>query len=154
MRHQVRSEGLVTVYLTAIIAAVAIAVTTPITTIPAVASEGNSLVDIDDRHSGLPGTILSTPVEADARYALSSHDHDAALEAIQIALMEVQDGASYVWRRQHGLLNGIVRPTKSFLDRRGRVCRHIVVLLNSGQFSRKTEGIACRQSDGIWSLEG
>ena len=154
MRHQVRSEGLFTVYLTAIVAAVAVAVIAPITSISAIASERNSPADIDDRHSGLPGTILSTPVEADARYALSRHDHDAALEAIQIALIEVQDGASYVWRRHHGRLNGIVQPTKSFLDRRGRVCRHIVVLLNSGQFSRKTEGIACRESDGIWSLDG
>ncbi len=154
MRHQVRTAELISTYLTAILAAVAVATIAPFTSYTAVAGNRAAVVGTNSESSGLPGIIVSTPVETDARHRLSRHDHDAALEAIQIALVEVQDGASYVWRRRHGQLNGVVRPTRSFLDGRGRVCRHIVVLLSSGRFSRRTEGIACRQSDGVWSLEG
>lgn len=81
-------------------------------------------------------------------------DDVAALEAVDVALTQASDGATYVWRRGNGRLVGAVRPTKTFRDADQRMCRHIEVQLRLGTFLRRTEGIACRGSDGVWTLEG
>ena len=85
---------------------------------------------------------------------LDEDDEIAALEAIRIALTEVGDGGSYVWRRTHGRLSGIVQPTASFKDPGGRVCRHIVLTMTVGTATGRAEGIACRLADGRWQLDG
>lgn len=85
---------------------------------------------------------------------LDAADEIAALESVQLALSQVADGSSYVWHRSHGLLSGIVRPTSSFKDAQGQICRHIVVVLNSIDTTKRTEAIACRQDNGIWQLDG
>jgi surface antigen len=71
-----------------------------------------------------------------------------------VALTEVGDGGTYVWYREHGRLNGMIRPTVSFKDVAGRVCRHIMIMLTVGTATGKAEGIACRLSDGRWQLDG
>jgi surface antigen len=86
--------------------------------------------------------------------ALDANDEIAALERIQYALSEVGDGATYVWRRWHGRLAGVIHPTASFKDDSGKVCRHIVVLLATGKRTSKQEGIACRLPSGRWQLDG
>jgi surface antigen len=88
------------------------------------------------------------------RTQLDANDEIAALERIQYALSEVGDGATYVWRRWHGQLSGIVQPTSSFRDTDGRVCRHMVVMLTTGTRTKKQEGIACRLPSGRWQLDG
>jgi surface antigen len=85
---------------------------------------------------------------------LDMRDEIAALERIEYALSEVGDGSTYVWRRWHGRLSGVVHPTVSFKDDSGKVCRHLVVLLTTGDRTRKIEGIACRMASGRWRLEG
>lgn len=94
------------------------------------------------------------PSLAELKSTLDDTDAVAALEAVQLALTEVGDGATYVWHRKHGRLSGAIQPTSSFKDGSGHVCRHIVMALTSGSYSRKAEGIACRQRDGVWVLEG
>lgn len=94
------------------------------------------------------------PALADLKSALDDNDAIAALEAVQLALTEVGDGATYVWHRRNGRLSGAIQPTSSFKDAAGQVCRHIVVAMTSGNYSRKAEGIACRRGDGVWVLEG
>jgi hypothetical protein len=85
---------------------------------------------------------------------LDEGDEIAALEAIRVALSEVGDGATYLWYRQNGRLNGMVQPTASFKDRNGRVCRHLILALSAGALTGRVEGIACRAADGRWALEG
>lgn len=85
---------------------------------------------------------------------LDVNDEIAALESVQLALSQVADGSTYVWHRSHGRLSGLVRPTASFKDHRGLVCRHVVVVLNGVDLTKKTEAIACRQDGGIWELDG
>lgn len=85
---------------------------------------------------------------------LDVDDEIAALESVQIALSKVADGSSYVWHRSHGRLSGVVRPTSSFKDTKGQVCRHITVVLNTQDETRRTETTACRLNTGIWQLEG
>jgi surface antigen len=82
------------------------------------------------------------------------NDEAAALEAVQVALTEVGDGSSYVWYRHGGRLSGIVQPTQSFEDAHGRVCRHLMVTLSAGAYSRRTGAIACRLGDGTWVIDG
>lgn len=86
--------------------------------------------------------------------ALDANDETATLQAVHIGLTEMPDGANFVWKRAHGRLSGVVKPLFSFKDANGNVCRHVMVTLKSGAFVRTAEGIACREPDGRWALEG
>lgn len=99
----------------------------------------------------LQGTTVNIPV---GPYQLDEKDEIAALERVQYALSEVGDGKTYVWRRWHGKLSGLIQPTASFKDPAGKVCRHLVVLMTTGKNTKKQEGIACRLPSGRWQLEG
>jgi hypothetical protein len=88
------------------------------------------------------------------KVALDESDEIAALQAIGVALTQVGDGSAYVWYRQNSELRGVVRPTASFKDAAGHVCRHIVLALAAGERVGRIEGVACRQDDGRWALEG
>ena len=85
---------------------------------------------------------------------LDESDEIAALESLHYALTEVADGSSYVWHRSNGRLSGIVKPTASFKDSNGEVCRHVTVVLNSSDVSKKTDTVACRLAGGVWQFEG
>ena len=99
-------------------------------------------------------TLWPRPSFAGIRPELDERDEKAALESVQRALSEAGDGATYVWHRAHGRLSGFVKPTRSFKDGDGRICRHMVLMLSSGTRSKQTEGIACRLANGLWQLEG
>ncbi len=99
----------------------------------------------------LPGTTVNIPAGA---YQLDEKDEIAALERIQYALSEIGDGKTYVWRRWHGRLAGLVQPTASFKDSSGKICRHLIVLMTTGQATKKQEGVACRLPSGRWQLDG
>lgn len=99
----------------------------------------------------IPGTTVEIPV---GPYRLDEKDEIAALERIQYALAEVGDGKTYVWRRWHGKLSGLVQPTSSFKDPEGKVCRHLLVMMTTGLNTKRREGIACRLPSGRWQLEG
>jgi surface antigen len=87
-------------------------------------------------------------------HGLDETDEIAALESIQMGLSRMDDGTPFVWRRANGKLSGIVRPTTSFRNAKGSLCRHVVVLLTTGFKTRTAEGIACRNPDRRWVLEG
>lgn len=94
------------------------------------------------------------PKFAGLKSELDHADEIATLESLQLALSKVADGSTYVWHRANGRLSGLVQPTSSFRNDRGAVCRHLVVLLTTGERTKKTEGIACRLANGLWQLEG
>lgn len=103
-----------------------------------------------------PSTALErkAPSFSDLKATLDPQDRLAVLEAIHVGLTELADGASYVWHRKNGRIGGSIRPTVSFVQGNGQVCRHIVFQLTLGDFSRQMEGIACREPDKSWSLQG
>ena len=111
-------------------------------------------------HAGPPLPTRQAPYEPSLRAParpsalLDKADELATLQAIQTALTQVSDGSTFVWHRRHGHLSGLVRPTASFKDAKGAVCRHIVLMLSSRGYTRRAEGIACRNVDGVWSLAG
>ena len=69
-----------------------------------------------------------------------------------MALTELSDGATLVWRRPSRELTGVIKPVSAFRDDEGRVCRHLIYSLSLGTYVRQVEGIACRGADGNWSL--
>lgn len=85
---------------------------------------------------------------------LDESDEIATLENVHLALTKVGDGASYVFHRSNGRLSGLVQPTVSFRNDKGNICRHLVLLLTTGDRTNKTEGVACRGELGVWRLEG
>lgn len=85
---------------------------------------------------------------------LDESDEIATLENVHLALTKVSDGASYVFHRSNGRLSGLVQPTASFRNSKGDICRHLVLLLTTGDKTNKTEGVACRGEHGVWRLEG
>lgn len=87
-------------------------------------------------------------------YRLDESDEIAALESIQVGLSRMDDGTPFVWKRSNGRLSGIVRPTSSFRNAAGSLCRHVVVLLTTGYRTRTAEGVACRSANRRWVLEG
>ena len=100
------------------------------------------------------GRGSAKPKFADLKAPLDESDEIAALESVQFALTEVADGSSYVWHRSHGRLSGIVKPTTSFKDPKGNVCRHVLIVLNGTTDTKKTETIACRLASGVWQIDG
>lgn len=94
------------------------------------------------------------PKFADLKLPLDESDEIAALESVQFALAEVADGSSYIWHRSNGRLSGVVKPLASFKDPHGAVCRHVLVVLNSTDLTKKTEAVACRLPTGVWEMEG
>ncbi len=84
----------------------------------------------------------------------SEEDEIAALEVVQVALSSVEDGVDFTQKWKDKRIQAVIRPTQSFKDNRGRVCRHVMIWLHSGTLAKAAEGIACRQRDGVWSLEG
>jgi surface antigen len=91
---------------------------------------------------------------AELRAKLDRSDRDIALNALQVALSELGDGATLVWRRPSRGLTGVIKPVSAFRDGDGRVCRHLTYSLSLGTFVREVEGTACREKGGAWSLKG
>jgi hypothetical protein len=94
------------------------------------------------------------PKFADFGLGLDESDEIAALESIDLGLSQMDDGNPFVWRRPNGRLSGIVRPTVSFRNAGGAVCRHVIVLLTTGYRTATAEGVACRLPNRRWVLEG
>jgi 17 kDa outer membrane surface antigen len=91
---------------------------------------------------------------SDDPHAGSGGDRIVALRALELALRELGDGTTLVWRRPERGLVGRVKPVSAFRDAKGRVCRTVVYALMLGSYRREIEGVACREQDGSWSLAG
>jgi surface antigen len=88
------------------------------------------------------------------RARLDQSDRQAAYQALALALDELGDGVTLVWKRPERGLVGKIKPVSAFRDDKGRVCRHVVYSLSLGGYEREIEGNACRESDGSWTLAG
>ena len=86
--------------------------------------------------------------------SLNQSDRKVALQALQMALTELGDGVTLVWRRQASQLAGRIKPVSAFRDDQGRICRHVLYSLALGAYEKKIEGVACREQDGRWAIAG
>ncbi len=89
---------------------------------------------------------------AELRSKLDSKDQMVALRALHLALSQVPDGGTFVWRKKNRSLKGMIKPSKAFRNASGQICRHVIYALVLGRYTRQIEGIACRQDDGRWQL--
>ena len=88
------------------------------------------------------------------RSRLDQSDRQAAYQALQLALDELGDGVTLVWKRPARGLVGKIKPVSAFRDDKGRVCRHLLYSLSLGGYVKEIEGNACREADGSWALAG
>lgn len=86
--------------------------------------------------------------------SLDRSDRTVALQALQMALSELGDGVTLVWRRPISQLTGRVKPVSVFRDDQGRICRTVVYSLAWGEREKEIEGAACREEDGSWAIAG
>ena len=63
---------------------------------------------------------------------LDGSDRVAAIQALELALSELGDGITLVWRRPERDLVGRIKPVSAFRDNKGRVCRHVIYALALG----------------------
>jgi len=87
------------------------------------------------------------------RSHLDGRDQAATLFALQIALMRVGDGQTYVWGRPKRRLRAYITPVKSFRNKQGRICRDLRISLSLGGYTRRIETTACRADDKSWQLQ-
>lgn len=88
------------------------------------------------------------------RAKLDASDREVALKTLLVALRELGDGATLVWKRPAHHLSGAIKPISAFRDAKGRVCRRVSYTLTLGPYSREVTGDACREPSGSWSLSG
>jgi surface antigen len=101
-----------------------------------------------------PAAPESQATLAELRAKLDESDRAVALKALDLALTELGDGTTLLWKRPTRHLAGAIKPVSVFRDDQGRVCRHVIYGLTLGSYTKQVEGIACRNVDGHWSLEG
>lgn len=86
--------------------------------------------------------------------SLDRSDRTVALQALQMALNELGDGVTLVWRRPVSQLSGRIKPVTAYRDDRGRICRHVIYSLARDGQKEEIEGVACRADDGHWMIAG
>ena len=91
---------------------------------------------------------------AELKNRLDPSDRDMALRALNLALDEIADGATLVWKRPAREIEGRISAVSAFRDDQGRICRRVVYALTLGKSQSSAEAIACRQTNGHWSLDG
>ena len=97
-------------------------------------------------------TARKHPSLAELRAGLDDTDRLATLNAVHVALTQLSDGATFVWRNSARTLTGVVRTTVAFRNVDGDICRHLILTLTLGRHAKRVEGIACRDGDGRWHL--
>ena len=99
-----------------------------------------------------PARKARQPSLAELRASLDDTDRLATLNAVHVALTQLSDGATFVWRNSARTLTGVVRTTVAFRNVDGDICRHLILTLTLGRYAKRVEGIACRDGEGRWHL--
>lgn len=81
-------------------------------------------------------------------------DEDARATAAQAERQSLDTNQPADWSDAQAGASGRVRPLRSFTDAAGRECREYSHTVNIQGKQESGTGIACRQSDGSWSLVG
>lgn len=96
----------------------------------------------------------TVPSLSELRARLNQNDRQAAYQALQLALDELGDGMTLIWKRPARGLEGRIKPVSAFRDDKGRVCRDVLYSLSLGGYAKEIEDTACREADGSWTLAG
>jgi surface antigen len=116
--------------------------------LPLTAEESGASQAVDVPKSHVPQGL------AVLKSSLDRSDRLVAFQALQMALNELGDGVTLLWRRPARQLAGRIKPVAAFRDDQGRICRQVIYALARGGHEKKIEGVACRGDDGRWSISG
>lgn len=81
-------------------------------------------------------------------------DEDSRVAAAQAERRALETDRPAHWSDAQAGASGNVRPLRSFTDAAGRECREYSHAVNIKGRRESGSGIACRESDGSWSLVG
>ena len=90
---------------------------------------------------------------SELRSQLKPADEYATLYAIQVALVRVGDGQTYVWGRPKRKLRALITPTSSYRASNGDICRKLKVSLSLGRYFKRIKTTACRTKNHSWKLQ-
>lgn len=116
-----------------------------LTPVPGVSLRGPAWAE-DAQAMTEPATIAAL------RSKLDKSDRDVAFKALEIALTQLGDGATLVWKRPKSGLSGVIKTISAFRDDQGRICRKVTYAITLGTYEREVVGTACRSQDGSWTL--
>ncbi len=111
--------------------------------------KGAPKIDLNWSDAKRPRKMSLTKLRAKLRPA----DEYATLNALLIALSRVGDGQTYIWGRPKRQLRAFITPTSSFRNKKGTICRQIIVSLALGSYMKRIETTACRAKDRSWQLQ-
>jgi surface antigen len=97
---------------------------------------------------------VKQPGLAQLKANLDESDRVVAIRALEMALSEIADGVTLIWKRPERNLVGRIKPVSAFRDDKGRVCRRLTYSLALGDYEKTAEGVACREPDGHWTRAG
>lgn len=99
-----------------------------------------------------PQTPVALHSFAELQTKLDEGDQVTALHALQMALSQIGDGATFAWKKNNKDLKGVIKPTAVFRNSDGQICRHVIYALALGPYRKQIEFIACREAGGRWRL--
>jgi hypothetical protein len=82
--------------------------------------------------------------------SLNWQDRDILSSKTQYALENVRSGMKVKWLNPGTAVGGYVIPRPAFKNSQGQWCREYERLVALGGWTKRSEGTACRQPDGIW----
>jgi surface antigen len=97
---------------------------------------------------------LKRPGLAQLKAKLDESDRVVAVRALEMALSEIADGVTLIWKRPERNLVGRIKPVFAYRDDKGRVCRRLTYSLALDGHEKSAEGVACREPDGRWTRAG
>jgi surface antigen len=94
------------------------------------------------------GTLLGALLGSDVGRSLDRADRLAMEHATQQTLERVPSGRTATWRNTETGHSGTIKPTRSFSQAGGQLCREYQQTILVGGQMQEAYGTACRQPDG------
>ena len=94
------------------------------------------------------GAIMGQSIGAQ----LDQRDRLLAGRSLQSTLETMRDGTAGGWNNPNTGNNGVIMPTRTFVDNYGSPCREFTQTIFVGGKSQEGYGLACRQQDGSWKI--
>jgi hypothetical protein len=96
--------------------------------------------------------VPSLVLAADFFERLDETEQQAMMETLQYALERNRQGEESSWANPETGTSGAVVALERFSDDGGRTCRNFISIIAINGDEERSEGTACRQEDGLWTV--
>ncbi len=100
------------------------------------------------------GTLLGAALGRSIGDSLGNADLNYYHQASQAALELGQPGQLFPWQSKISGVTGTVTPSSYHQNAEGKYCREYTQTITVGGRLQEGHGVACRQSDGSWKIQG